>query len=237
MQEQIPVLPIKLTPSHQINELLQIANKVIYAEKDTYLFREGTVASDVYVVLSGKIQISKFNRDGQELTLRICTDNDICGELTLFTDDPRYLLNGKALINSKIAIVQKDLLEKELLNNPALGLEFMKWMNDHFRKTMTKFRDLVLNGKKGALYSTIIRMSNSFGQETENGIVINHSITNQELAAFCGSSRESINRYLNDLKRDRIISFKSGKITIHDIQFLRDEINCENCPLSYCSIE
>ena len=66
-----------------------------------------------------------------------------------------------------MAIIKKDVLEKEIFQNSALAYEFMKWMSDHFRKTQTKFRDLVLNGKKGALYSTLIRMTNSYGSPKE----------------------------------------------------------------------
>lgn len=227
----------KSTHSVQIKELLKIADKVIDLEEDTYLFQEGMESNEIFVILSGKVLISKLNSDGQELTLRICGENDICGELTLFTTDSRYLLNAKIIQSGKIAIVKKSVLEKEILSNNELGFEFLKWMNDHFRKTMTKFRDLVLNGKKGALYSTLIRMSNSFGVNTDKGILIDYSITNQELAGFCGSSRESVNRFLNDLKRDGIISFKKGKITIHDLEYLKNEIGCENCPVVYCSIE
>ena len=46
-----------------------------------------------------------------------------------------------------------------------------------------------------------------------------------------------INRMLNDLKKHRIISFDKGYITIHDLQFLKDEISCENCPLTICRID
>ena len=71
-----------------------------------------------------------------------------------------------------MAIINKDGLEKEFFQNSALAYEFMKWMSDHFRKTQTKFRDLVLNGKKGALYSTLIRMTNSYGIQKSNGVLI-----------------------------------------------------------------
>ena len=47
-----------------------------------------------------------------------------------------------------------------------LALEFMKWVSIQNRKTQTKFRDLVLHGKKGALYSTLIRLTNSYGKQT-----------------------------------------------------------------------
>ena len=91
--------------------------------------------------------------------------------------------------------------------------------------------------KKGALYSTLIRMANTYGVEKSNGIMINEPFTNQELANFCGTSRESINRVLNDLKRDSVISTNKGKIILHDINYLRDEINCENCPIEFCRMD
>ena len=76
----------------------------------------------------------------------------------------------------------------------------MKWISEHLRRMQTKFRDLVLHGKKGALYSTLIRMTNSYGVLKENGILIDLPLTNQELANFCATSRESVNRMLNELK-------------------------------------
>ncbi|WP_075981462.1 Crp/Fnr family transcriptional regulator [Bacillus massilinigeriensis] len=228
---------MKPTQSIEIKELLRFADRTIKVEKGQFLFQEGMNAEELYLVLSGKVQISKITSDGRELTLRICGDNDICGELTLFTSSPKYLLSALVVEDGEIAAIRKEVIEKEIFQNSTLAFEFMKWMSDHFRKTQTKFRDLVLNGKKGALYSTLIRMTNSYGIEKSDGIFIDLPLTNQELANFCGTSRESVNRMLNELKRDGIVSFNKGKITIHNLQFLRDEIGCENCPAVYCSIE
>lgn len=44
-------------------------------------------------------------------------------------------------------------------------------------------------------------MTNSYGVLKENGILIDLPLTNQELANFCATSRESVNRMLNDLKK------------------------------------
>lgn len=229
----------KMKPTHsiEIKELLKFADRRFKSERGRYLFQEGMAADELYVVLSGKIQISKITTDGRELSLRICGENDICGELTLFTEHPRYLLSAMVLEEGEIAAIKKDVIESEIFQNSKLAYEFMKWMSDHFRKTQTKFRDLVLNGKRGALISTLIRMSNSYGVHKGNEILIDLPLTNQELANFCGTSRESTNRILSELKKDHIISIKKGKITILDLQSLRDEIGCENCPAIYCNIE
>lgn len=228
---------LKATQSVEIKEMLTLTDRRFKMTKGTFLYQAGMTANEVYIIISGKIQISKISADGRELSLRICSTNDICGELSIFTHSPKYMLNALVIDDAEIAAVKKDTLEKEMLRNGSLAFEFMKWMSDHSRKTQTKFRDLVLNGKKGALYSTLIRMTNSYGVHLSDGILIDLPLTNQELANFCGTSRESTNRILNELKRENIISVAKGKIVIHDLQFLKDEIGCEDCPIIYCNIE
>ncbi|WP_077617269.1 Crp/Fnr family transcriptional regulator [Bacillus sinesaloumensis] len=227
----------KPTLSNELNELLKSANHVIHMEKGKYLFREGMKSSELYLILSGRVRVSKGTSDGNELSLRICSQNEIVGELTLFTDEPKYLFDCRILEDSKIAVIQKDELERRLFENTSLAFEFMKWMSDHFRKTQTKFRDLVLLGKKGAMYSTLIRMTNSYGIQKDNGILIDLHLTNQELANFCATTRESVNRMLHDLREKGIITVSKGYITIHDLDYIKKEIQCEECPAKYCSIE
>ncbi|MFE8699479.1 Crp/Fnr family transcriptional regulator [Cytobacillus sp. FJAT-54145] len=223
--------------SYELSELLNSAEKVITIKKGSYLFQEGQPAKEMYIVLSGKVQISKTNAEGNELSLRLCSSNDIVGELTLFTQDPRYIFNAKVIENGEVAVMNLQDLERALFKNAKLAAEFLKWMNDHIRKTVTKFRDLVLNGKKGALYSTLIRLCHSYGVVREDGIQINIPLTNQDLANFCGTARESVSRMLADLRKANVISVNKKIITVHNIDFIKKEIDCENCPIEFCNIE
>jgi CRP-like cAMP-binding protein len=222
---------------YEIGELIKASEKIVKFKKGTFLFREGQEAKEMYIILSGKVQISKMNAEGKELYLRLCKENDIVGELTLFTIGPRYLFNAKVLEDGEAAAINIETLEETLFNNSQLAYQFLKWMNDHIRKTITKFRDLVLHGKKGALYSTLIRLSNSYGIEKEDGIHINVPITNQDLANYCGTARESVSRMLGELRDGGFISIHKKRIIIHDLQFLKQEIDCENCPIEYCNID
>ena len=177
---------------YELGELLKNSSRKVRLSKGAFLFQEGQEAKEMYILLAGKVQISKMNAEGKELTLRLCTHNDIVGELTLFTVDPRYLFNAKIVESGEAAAINLEDLERVLFNNSKLAYEYMKWMNDHIRKTITKFRDLVLNGKKGALYSTLIRLCNSYGVLRPDGIYIDVSLTNQELANYCGTDRKSV---------------------------------------------
>jgi CRP-like cAMP-binding protein len=223
--------------SGELQELLTAIYRDIPVQKGTYLFQEGEKATELYYIQSGKIQVSKITADGQELTLRICSKGDLIGELTLFCDNAKYMLNAKVLEDGVISVIKRNVLEEQLMENQKLALEFMTWMSSHFRKTQTKFRDLILHGKKGALYSTLIRLCNSYGVMKEDGILINIQLTNQELANFCGTSREVVNRLLSELRKKGVISIKKGKIKVLNLRYLREEIACEGCPPELCSID
>ena len=108
--------------------------------------------------------------------------------------------------SGEVVAINKEDLEKQITKNNELAVEFLTWLATQHRKTQSILSDLVLNGKKGALYSTLIRLTNSYGIESENGIVITHPFTNQELANFCGTSREVVNRLLAELRKQEVIS-------------------------------
>jgi CRP-like cAMP-binding protein len=224
--------------SDNLRQLLISIGRKRKIRKNTYLFQEGMDAKEIYLVQSGLIQIGKLTPDGKELSLRICKKDDLVGELTLFSDESKYMLSALALDDCDIITINKTTLEQELAHNNALTFEYMKWMSVHLRKTQSKIRDLLLNGKKGALYSTLIRLSNSYGVKQDDGLLIDIVLTNQELANFVASARESVNRMLSDLKKQKVISLNdTGKIIIHKIDFLRMEIGCENCPIEICNID
>ncbi|HAM79783.1 Crp/Fnr family transcriptional regulator [Ornithinibacillus bavariensis] len=223
--------------STELRDLLTSIGTIRKIYKGNYLFHEGLGANEIYMVNSGLVQVSKLTTDGKELILRICSHDDLVGELSLFSDDPNYLLSAKVLSPGEVFVINKDELEESLLSNPVLTFEYMRWTSIHMRKSHSKIRDLLLNGKKGALYSTLIRLANSYGLEQDEGTLIDVALTNQELANFCAATRESVNRMLVDLRKLDVISIdKTGKILVRDIDYLKSEIGCEGCPIEICNI-
>ncbi|WP_033827075.1 Crp/Fnr family transcriptional regulator [Bacillus andreraoultii] len=224
--------------SDELRRLLDKIGTNRATHSDTYLFHQGMDAKEVYLVKKGLIQISMLSSEGEELMLRMCKTDDIVGELTLFCDEPKYLLNAKVIEAGEVLVINIDTLQKELMVNHSLSIEMMKWVSNHMRKFQSKLRDLLLNGKKGAFYSTLIRLSNSYGIKTDDGIRIDMVFTNHELAKFCGATREYVNRMLSELRKKNIVSTdSSGKILIKDLHYLKMKNRCENCPIEVCNID
>ncbi|WP_404427604.1 Crp/Fnr family transcriptional regulator [Ureibacillus chungkukjangi] len=223
-----------------ISQLFEERGLQLQVEKGDYIFHEGESAGDLFFIKNGSIQISKESENGKELTFRVCGKNSIIGESSLFGPTTVHSNTAKAIVDSEIAILNKHSLEMFLTEQPTLMIGYLKWIQNENLKNQSLIRDLVIHGKKGALYSTLIRLSNTYGKpldENKNHILLDIYLTNTDVASLCSTSREMINRMLNDLKKQNIISFDKGYITILDLKYLKEEIACENCPATICRID
>lgn len=206
-------------------------------DKNKSIFIEGEAADLVFFILDGRVALSKETASGRELTLRISSSNDCIGENIIFTPLTSYPNSAKTLDSTTVLSISKKSLEVHIQQEPLTFVDCMTWLQIQTLKEQTRLRDLLLLGKKGALYSSLIRIANTYGVKQQNkDIIVSQKYTNTDLANLCGTSREVINRFLGDLKKQNIISENQGFLTIHDLAFLKIFCECDGCPDIICKI-
>lgn len=228
----------ELTIPEPILEFFQTAGTRLTCNKNAHVFQEGERAETIYLIKSGLVQINKETEQAKELTIRICSSGNIIGDSLLFGKFTKHTTTAKALKSTELYVLNQQLLEDHLLAYPQLMLDYVQWVQTENVKQQSRLRDLLLHGKKGALYSTLIRLANTYGEfQKDASVVIRIRLTNTDLANLCGTSREMINRFLNDLRKQQIISTHGGQLIILNLNFLKQEIECDNCPLAICRID
>jgi CRP/FNR family transcriptional regulator len=206
------------------------------AEPGTHLFWEGDAADKLYYLIKGRVKITKTSDEGRHFILYMYQEGDLFGQVDPYQDSTQGF-NAEVAEASTVGVIQKKDLEVLLWQHGELAVEFMKWMGLVHRMTQTKFRDLMMFGKPGALCSTLIRLHNTYGEQRKNGgVLIGKKLTNTELADMIGATRESVNRMLADLKHAGVIANENGYLVVNDLQYLRDICHCENCPADICRI-
>lgn len=207
----------------------------IQVEAGSGVYWEGDLADKLYYIRTGKVKCTKTNEDGKEFVMYLFREGDFMGQLDPYSDS-RQSFTARAMEPCTIGVVLKSDLETLLWQYGDLAVEFMKWMGLMHRLTQTKFRDLMLYGKPGALCSTIIRLANTFGKATPEGILITEKWTHAELADTIGAARESVNRMLGEWKREGAIDQRDGHLLITDLSYLQQICHCELCPKEICRL-
>lgn len=203
------------------------------ASSGSFLFREGETADKLYFIRSGRIKITKSTDEGRQFILYMYQAGDMFGQVDPFRQSTQ-VFNAEVIEDSVIGVIRQKDLEALLWQNGDLAVEFMKWMGLVHRMTQTKFRDLMMFGKHGALCSLLIRLGNTYGIDHNGQIAITKTHTNTELADMIGATRESVNRMLSEFRKVDAIAIEHGRIIIKDLQYLRDICHCEGCPKDIC---
>lgn len=222
--------------SDKNQELMLSKGTRITAQTGSVLFSEGDAPTYIYLILSGLVRLSKLTADGKEFSVSLLQKDELIGETGMFNE---LSVSVTATVEEDAILIRYDLdtVESLFKENGELAVTFMKWSSIQNQSTQSKFRDLILCGKKGGLYSTLIRFSNSYGVEHKEGILININLTNVEIANYIGTTREGVNRMMNELKKENIIFYnENNRIVIRDLQFLKDFLQCGDCPVEICTI-
>ena len=200
------------------------------------LFHEKDPVEYIYLILKGSISLGRVHLRGKEFILKVLNSREIIVEYQLFKANPQYQFFAKALTDCEVLFIKKELFEEFILTDPEAMNALVAWLSTGYLKAQMKCQDLIMNGKKGGLYSILIRLCNSYGIKTENGVLIDLPLTHQELANLTYGTREVIQRALKELREKDIILYDNQKFTIKNLAYLKTEVDCQNCPFEICGI-
>lgn len=169
----------------------------------------GDPAYKLFFIKRGQVKSSKTTVDGKEYILNLFQDGDLFGGLDPF-EKSVHQCNAVTMEDSEVGIILRKDLEILLWQHGDVALDLMKWIGTMHRITQTKFKDVMMFGKPGALCSTLIRLSHSYGDKIDaRSYRIRKKMTHKELADMIGATRESVNRMLRDLRRKTSSQWKT----------------------------
>lgn len=204
------------------------AGSVLFQEKDSVEY--------VYLLLNGSISLGRVHLRGKDFILKILNDQELIVEYQLFKSNPHYQFYAKTITDCEMILIKKEQFEEFILNDPEAMNALVAWLSTGYLKAQMKCQDLIMNGKKGGLYSILIRLCNTYGVRNDDGILIDLPLTHQELANLTYGTREVIQRALKDLREKDVIAYDNQKFTIKKLNYLKEEVDCQNCSFEICGL-
>lgn len=188
--------------------------------KGQILFMEGEIGSHVYFVLSGQIKLSKTLPDGNEQILDWCGPYDSLAEILLIESGP-YPATAEALQESQVLVLSNLGIPNLLANHPQLGIALVRTLSKRLRLNQEFIRILTSRSTAGMLASLLLRLARPAPNLGEH-IYVDGTITHKDFASMIGTSRELVNRSINNWKRLGILRLHEGRLEILKPQELAD---------------
>src|SRR5512145_3430638 len=192
-------------------ELRALAERTVTRSypKQAIIVSEGDDSDSLYLIVSGRVKIYLADEHGKELILAIKGPGQYFGEMVL--DGEARSASVMTLEPSQFAIVSRADFRDFLLGHAEVALQLIQNLIRVARGLNRSVRNLAMLD----VYGRVARILLELAVERDGKLVIPERLTQKEIAARVGASREMINRVLRVLTTGGYVSVQKGRITIN----------------------
>jgi CRP/FNR family cyclic AMP-dependent transcriptional regulator len=176
--------------------------------KNAVIVNEGDETDSLYVLLSGRVKVFITGDDGREVVVNVIEAGDYFGELSL--DGGARSASVMTLEPCRFFVISHKDVEGLLTANPAFARDLIEKLIGKVRSLTGKVRDLALKD----VYGRFLRFVEENTVERDGERVVPERLTQHDIAARIGGSREMVSRILRDLTAGGYVALDAKKIRI-----------------------
>jgi CRP/FNR family transcriptional regulator, cyclic AMP receptor protein len=192
----------------------------VKVSRGEHLFNEGDEGDALYVVLDGKMKLTRAASHGRENLLSVIGPGEMFGELSLFDPRPRTA-TASAVTDAVLASLKHEALTPWLRERPEISQPMLRALAQRLRRANDVTAGLVFSDVPGRVARNLLDLADRFGTREADGLHVHHDLNQKELAQLVGSSRETVNKALADFAARGWLQVSARSVLILDAERLR----------------
>ena len=177
--------------------------------KNAVVVNEGDATDSLYILLSGRVKAFVSEEDGREVVLSTVGMGDYFGEMVL--DGGPRSASIMTLEPCRFFVIPRGDIEGLLDRNPAFARDLIYVLIGKVRSLTKKVLDLALKD----VYGRFVKFIDENAIEQDGKQVLPERLTQHDIAARIGGSREMVSRIVKDLTAGGYISVDAKHVTVY----------------------
>lgn len=188
-----------------------------YTKKQT-LYQESKRPKHLYYLVKGKVKGFKTHEDGKEYITDLFSDGDFIGYLALI-EEINYNDSAVVLEDAEIMQIPKEDFLQMIYGNMDIAAKFIRIITQNVKEKEERLLSLAYSSLRKRVAKALIDINHKFNAENEKKSL---EISREDFAHYVGTATESLIRTLSDFKGEKLIEIKEGKISIINLEKLRN---------------
>lgn len=185
--------------------------------RDEVVFHREDPAGHFFAITAGTVKMAVQDDSGRVVVIAILRGGEVFGELELFDDVPRSL-TVTAITETQVLALGRDDFFEVLERHPRAMRFMLTLLARTIRDTARRIEDLVFLDLPSRVAKSLLDLRSAHGS---NGEI---HLTQDDIAAFVGATRASVNRVLADLEAQGIVEIGRRHIAVKDIGKLERQV-------------
>jgi CRP/FNR family transcriptional regulator len=181
------------------------------------LFQEGQPAIGLFLLMEGRIKITKTSSSGREVMLTLLTAPSGVAEVTMFDREP-YPASAVAIEEVTAFYVDGKDFRQLCHGHPAIAWQLLQVVGRRLRELVATIEMISFGSVRQRLAAQLLEFP-------EDGFTL--PFTHQEMASRVGTVREVVTRNLSRFQAEGLIRIRGREIAVLDREGLRREAETE----------
>jgi len=208
--QQIPLFTD--LPPTQLRSLAGTLERRSY-RKGQVILHQGDEGNSLFVIVTGRVRIYTISLDGHELTVWIYGEGDFFGEMALLNGEPRSA-NAKAMQKTEVLVLRRPAFRSHLLSNPSTAIHVIETLSQRLRATTVNAEELFSMSVTQRIARKLLELSERYGVRQKDGVLIDLDLSQEAIASLAGTTRESANRALSQMRSKGIVEVERVRIRV-----------------------
>jgi CRP/FNR family transcriptional regulator len=178
------------------------------------LFVEGQASRGMFILCSGKVNLSTTSREGKTLILKSAGSGEALGLSSAVSGTP-YEATAETSTPCQLCFVERKHFVELMQAHSELGMHTAQCLSRDYQSAYRDIHDLVLTrSSSGKLARLLLSQSMRGAHACESSAIT--PMTHEEMAQRIGASRETVTRLLSDLRRKQLIRLDGPTLVIRN---------------------
>lgn len=199
--------------SDELEHLSESVRRRRYARNEV-IFHRDDPGDSLMIIRSGVVKIALNSEDGKEVILTLLSEGDYFGDFALLDGEPRSA-DAVALEATDVLSLPREVFIGFLRSHPDASLALMAALSRQLRRLTDTVHDTSFLDVPARLARVLINLVDEVPDGTD-GAPRTRRLTQNDLAALVGATRESVNKWLGFFERRGAIARQRGYVVVLD---------------------
>jgi CRP-like cAMP-binding protein len=182
--------------------------------KSQVIYSQNERSSSIYLILEGKVKISRLCEGGRQVLVNIYQKDEFFGESALLHPSRRPE-RAMALENTSLMTWTASEIEELVRRQPRLGIAFAQTLAQRTTDFALRIGSFSTDNVARRLARCLIRLSERMGDPEDEGSVRMPPFTHELLAEDIGTSREIVTHYMNQFRKQGYLQYSRRGIVLY----------------------
>jgi CRP-like cAMP-binding protein len=174
----------------------------------------------VFVLLRGRVKITRVERDGRELLLDLRDPGDLIGELAFIDAGPRVAtVTTLELVQALVAPAPA--MRAFMETTPRVAVVLLEIVARRLRESNAARSHFGTADTMARLAARLLELADRYGEPCAEGIRVASPVSQEDLTAWTGASRAGVAGALRSLRDLGWIETERKQLLIRDVEALR----------------